>query len=224
MSDLSSLSDRVAACARRMERADDPETPLARLYALVAVRLLRYAETITRHRDDAEDAVQAAMLRVAARPRQLARADEPFAWLMRVLRNEALMIVRRRGTRKIVPLEPGLPQETAVDPRHQLDADEIRWNVRQAILELPEEQKDVVVLKMWEQMTFAAIAVVLDIPADTAASRYRYALQKLSRQLSELAPLTRQRDAVRAQSARQKQSPPAEAVPFLPARNPRNNR
>ncbi|HEY0256091.1 MAG TPA: sigma-70 family RNA polymerase sigma factor, partial [Candidatus Methylacidiphilales bacterium] len=53
---------------------------------------------------------------------------------------------------------------------------------------LPAEQKAVVVLKIWEEMTFAEIAEVLEISANTAASRYRYALDKLR---DELRPLHR---------------------------------
>ena len=44
---------------------------------------------------------------------------------------------------------------------------------------LPPEQRAVVHLKIWEELTFREIAAVLNIPADTAASRYRYALDKL---------------------------------------------
>ncbi len=48
-----------------------------------------------------------------------------------------------------------------------------------ALEALPAEQKAVLVLKVWEGLTFAEIAEVLDISANTAASRYRYALDKL---------------------------------------------
>ena len=53
---------------------------------------------------------------------------------------------------------------------------------------LPPEQKAVVVLKVWEEMTFAEIAAVLDISANTAASRYRYGLDKLR---ADLRPLSK---------------------------------
>ena len=52
-------------------------------------------------------------------------------------------------------------------------------NAAAALASLPEEQRAVIHLKIWENLTFARIAVVLDIPANTAASRYRYALEKL---------------------------------------------
>ena len=52
-----------------------------------------------------------------------------------------------------------------------------------AIRSLPVEQSEVVVLKIWEELTFSQIAGVLGLPAATAASRYRYAMQKLAGEL-----------------------------------------
>jgi len=51
---------------------------------------------------------------------------------------------------------------------------------------LPPEQRAVVHLKLWEEMTFEQIAATLDIPANTAASRYRYAIDKLRHRLRPL--------------------------------------
>jgi RNA polymerase sigma-70 factor (ECF subfamily) len=51
--------------------------------------------------------------------------------------------------------------------------------VSTALSILPEEQRAVVHLKIWEEQTFGEIAETLGIPANTAASRYRYALDKL---------------------------------------------
>ena len=55
--------------------------------------------------------------------------------------------------------------------------------VRRALGKLPPPQAEVVVLKIWEEMTFAEIGEVLGQSPNTAASRYRYALQKLSQHL-----------------------------------------
>jgi RNA polymerase sigma-70 factor (ECF subfamily) len=48
---------------------------------------------------------------------------------------------------------------------------------------LPPEQREVLHLKVYEQMTFAQIATALNIPPNTAASRYRYAMDKLRKAL-----------------------------------------
>jgi RNA polymerase sigma-70 factor (ECF subfamily) len=55
-----------------------------------------------------------------------------------------------------------------------------------ALGELPVEQRAVVHLKLWEGLTFEAIAGLLEIPLNTAASRYRYGLDKLRERLRPL--------------------------------------
>ena len=52
--------------------------------------------------------------------------------------------------------------------------------------ELPPEQREVVHLKLWEGLTFEEIAAALEIPPNTAASRYRYGLDKLRELLRPL--------------------------------------
>ena len=66
---------------------------------------------------------------------------------------------------------------------------EVHCYVRRALGKLPPSQAEVVVLKIWEEMTFAEIGEVLGQSPNTAASRYRYALQKLSQTLHTLAEI-----------------------------------
>jgi RNA polymerase sigma factor (sigma-70 family) len=58
--------------------------------------------------------------------------------------------------------------------------------VRVAMADLPAEQGEVLVLKLWEGLTFAEIAEVVEAPPNTVASRYRYALDKLAPRLRGL--------------------------------------
>jgi RNA polymerase sigma-70 factor (ECF subfamily) len=51
---------------------------------------------------------------------------------------------------------------------------------------LPAEQREVLLLHVWGDLTFREIAEILDLPANTVASRYRYALAKLRRVLTPL--------------------------------------
>jgi RNA polymerase sigma-70 factor (ECF subfamily) len=57
--------------------------------------------------------------------------------------------------------------------------------VERALRELPPEQREVVVLRIWGEMTLAEVAAVLDVPANTVASRYRYALDRLRKVLNK---------------------------------------
>jgi len=177
---LARISREVAACARELGRGDG--AALARLYDVAAKRLLRYAETVTRNREDAEDAVQAALVRVAERPRYLANARHPWPYFLQMTRNEAIRIVEKKRPLRTI----SAPLEVASFDDPTIERDERNRRVREALNRLPPEQAEVVILKLWEQMTFLEIGVVLGESANTAASRYRYALLKLSRSLQKV--------------------------------------
>ena len=66
--------------------------------------------------------------------------------------------------------------------------DERRVQLEAAISRLPASQREVLVLKIWGGLTFEEIAVQLSIPANTAASRHRYALAAIKTELT--APCT----------------------------------
>jgi RNA polymerase sigma-70 factor (ECF subfamily) len=93
--------------------------------------------------------------------------------------------MRRRVTRdrtkegfaaEVMPFAP------VDDPDEQV----FRQELATALGELPEDQRAVVHLKLWEGLTFEEIASVLEIPPNTAASRYRYGLDKLRGRLRPL--------------------------------------
>ena len=66
------------------------------------------------------------------------------------------------------------------------DEQEFRRALAEALGELPPDQRAVVHLKLWEGLTFEQIADALEIPMNTAASRYRYGLDKLRDRLRPL--------------------------------------
>jgi RNA polymerase sigma-70 factor (ECF subfamily) len=103
----------------------------------------------------------------------LRRAADVKAYLFACVRNAALNDVRVRG-RNIELAEEGLAW---FDPPARDFAEE--EGLRRALMELPDEQRQVTVLHIWGELTFAQIAGLLEISANTAASRYRYALARL---------------------------------------------
>jgi RNA polymerase sigma-70 factor (ECF subfamily) len=113
---------------------------------------------------------------------------EERAFLIRLAHNTAIDLMRRRGTRQKYQDEFGLEMECVSPFAAAADPDEqaFRSALVQALDELPHEQRAVVHLKLWEGLTFGAVAEVLEIPLNTAASRYRYALDKLRERLRPL--------------------------------------
>jgi RNA polymerase sigma-70 factor (ECF subfamily) len=170
----------VQQCTDRL--VEDGVGALGLLFDLTSHRLVRFAVALTRHQQDAEDAVQAALVRVASRPRMLGSADCPWAYLLRMVRNEALLIIRRQHRSTPVNNLADLVTWCRVD---ELEREETYREVWSALRALPPEQAEVVVLKIWEEMTFSQIGRILDISPNTAASRYQYAMQKLAKRLSK---------------------------------------
>jgi RNA polymerase sigma-70 factor (ECF subfamily) len=168
------FSERVRQAAVRI--AESREAALSGLFDLTALRLVRFATTITRNQHDAEDALQIALVRVASNPNYLVRADRPWSYLLKMVRNESLVILRRKKRWSLLGNLSDLLTQSRVDERQYESSHLEVWR---ALRTLPTEQSEVVVLKIWEEMTFAQIAELLEISPATVASRYRYALEKL---------------------------------------------
>jgi RNA polymerase sigma-70 factor (ECF subfamily) len=179
MAQPTEFSSRLRTCIDRLSVAG--VDALGSLFDLTSQRLVRFAVALTRNQHDAEDAVQTALVRVAREPRLLAKANSPWAYLLRMVRNEALLIGRRR--QRCTP-SGDLADLVTLCRVDELEREETHRAVWRAIRGLPTEQAEVVVLKIWEEMTFAQIAEVLSASPNTVASRYQYAMSKLMRRLS----------------------------------------
>jgi RNA polymerase sigma-70 factor (ECF subfamily) len=160
---------------------------LGGLFDLTAQRLVRFAAAMARHQHDAEDAVQAALTRLAGQPRRLAGLDHPWPYLLRMVRNEVLAGVRRRQQSKAAGTLADLVTHCPVDEAEREESHQAVWT---ALRTLPPDQAEVVVLKIWEELTFAQIGEVLEISPNTAASRYKYGMARLTSRLA------RQREAL----------------------------
>lgn len=174
-------AEEIAGCASGLAQGDP--CALERLFDRAAPRLLRYGLTLVRRREDAEDAVQAALVRLAKSPQALGAVQFPWAYLLRMVRNEALRILARR--RPVLALWDDLAGR--VMGPNAVELAERDAEVQGALRRLPADQAEVVVLKIWEGMTFQEIADVTGESLNTVASRYRYALTKLQSSLRRVA-------------------------------------
>ena len=130
---------------------------------------------------DAEDIVQEAFIRFW---RSRERVSEPTGYLFACVKHVALDW--QRGRRRQVRREAGVARPESesmfVAP---IEQDERRSAIEAALRSLPENQAEVLVLRIWGELTFPQIAAALGTPENTAASRYRYALARLREQLAE---------------------------------------
>jgi RNA polymerase sigma-70 factor (ECF subfamily) len=155
------------------------ETEIERLYDGHSQPLYAFLLNLTRDEADTRDLLQEIFVKLAREPKLLAGVRNERAFLIRLAHNAAIDLMRRRGvrdrTKENFAAENFSPFATASDPDENLFRDELS----EALAELPEEQRAVVHLKLWEGLTFEEIAAALDISPNTAASRYRYGIDKL---------------------------------------------
>ena len=161
-------------------------TEIERLYDAHAQPLFAFLLNFTRDESDTRDLIQEIFVKIAREPELLAGVREERAFLIRLAHNAAIDLIRRRGTRE--KTKENFAAETISPFAATNDPDEktFRAELAVALGELPEEQRAVVHLKLWGGLTFEQIAAALDIPPNTAASRYRYGLDKLRGRLRPL--------------------------------------
>lgn len=156
---------------------------LAALYDRHAAGLYHYAKAILREQEAAKDVLQEVFVKLAGSG--LPEVANEKAWLYRLAHNAAIDQLRRAATRKRhrETIRKGPPLQ--IEPEHK-DGEGIALLLEQALASLPPEQASVARLHLWQDLTFDQIAKVQDIPLNTAASRYRYAIAKLRELLKPL--------------------------------------
>src|SRR5437660_805707 len=152
---------------------------LERAYDEHAQALFSYLLNLSRDEQDTRDALQEVFVKLAKHPELLAQARDERALLIRLAHNMTIDLMRRRGARARSHGRFGAEQISPFAPSADPDEQAFRNNLGNALGDLPPEQRAVVHLKLWEGLTFEQIAEVLEIPPNTAASRYRYGLDKL---------------------------------------------
>ncbi|MDB5354676.1 MAG: polymerase sigma factor, sigma-70 family [Phycisphaerales bacterium] len=155
--------------------------PWRELLARHGPGLVLFARQWVSSATDAEDAVQDGFIRFW-QARSRARAD--VGYLYACVRTAAMDLSRsghRREKREAAFGAPARNSVPAFSPEHA----ELASAVEASLAKLPPEQREVIVMKIWGGLTFSQIARAAGIGVNTAASRYRYALERLERELSK---------------------------------------
>jgi len=141
--------------------------------AMYAVALWR-----TGSREDAEDAVQDALIRVTRSRRRLHRVERPLGYLLTVVHRVAGEIGRRRR-RERDSCAPFPELAFIRDPERDADA----ASACRRLAMLPDRQRVAVCLRLLLGLSFREIGTVTGVPTFTAASRFRLGLERLRRLL-----------------------------------------
>lgn len=151
----------------------------ASLYRRYRTRLHQYALSLVRSRMEAEDVIHDVFVGLAKQAGEGRAPRELSAYLYVSVRNRCLDRLRRRREQ---PLEEA-DLELVVAPAGDEERLRLRRALNRALLALPAEQAEVVVLRTWHDLEYSTIARMQGTSVNTALSRYQYGLAKLRKEL-----------------------------------------
>lgn len=144
--------------------------------------LYRYALALTCSVEDAQDAVQEVFTRISRQSKRFTEVRNVRAYLFSATRNAAYSVLR--GRMRSEALHDAICADIAnafAPESRQISATIIV--IRQIMAQLSIEQREVLVLKILNQMTFREIAQMVHASVNTVAGRYRYGTEKIRRAL-----------------------------------------
>jgi RNA polymerase sigma-70 factor (ECF subfamily) len=147
----------------------------------------RYARTLTRHHEDAEDLVQTALLRAYDRRSSFKAGQDLRAWLMAILHNVYIDGWRSRSAEedRITLWAEAMAAHAAPAQEHAAEL----GRIQRLFLDLPEEQRAAFHLVVIEGLSYDQAALVLEVPPGTVMSRLSRA--RASLRADEATPATR---------------------------------
>lgn len=164
----------------------DKSNWIIRLYEEESARLLLYGQALGLSKSEAEDALQETFLSLI---KLNAPPCQPVNYCLRSYRNHALNIKRNLWRRikheieSFIHYEPHCNGNWFYPAFFEEDDPSISEYITKALKSIPLEQREVIVLKIWHNLTFEEIGGVLNISPNTAAGRYRYGLAKIKKLL-----------------------------------------
>ncbi len=174
-------SDSIEKEIKELLRDDNPKA-LEIIYDYLGRKLYGYLLTILCSEEKAEDVMQNVFVKIAEKRNRIADVNNITGYIFKVARNEAMDYFRRQPKHhediskyeNILCLEEG--------HKNKVDEEEIR-EISKALEILPQKQREVISMKIFQDMTFEEVSRALKISQNTAASRYRYGIEKLRNKL-----------------------------------------
>ena len=160
------------------EKNEAVEIYLRSVYNEHSTVLYRYALALTCSVEDAQDAVQDVFIRITKRWQKFLDVRNVKAYLFKSTRNASYSILRGRKKCGVLHETICLDIANIFGPQNKPVSITI-MAIRKAMDELTIEQREVIVLKILNQMTFKEIGEMVGAPLNTVAGRYRYGIEKL---------------------------------------------
>ena len=161
---------------------DDPSA-LELIYDQFGKKIYVYLITLLRSEEKVKEVMQEVFVRIAEKRKKLLKVKDMESYIFILARNQAMQYLRNQPK----PMA-NIDQYENILSNHSgfpLLVEEERREIEQALISLPVEQKEIITLKVFEDLSFTEIAKRLRISRNTVWARYRYGMEKLRNKLKE---------------------------------------
>lgn len=145
--------------------------------------LLTFLQALLCAKHDAEDVLQTVFVRIVRKRHRLAGARCLDAYVYRIARNEAYRLI---SSRKRDQKAQGTTESWLIVSESNREPSDLAEQLQTALAQLPQPQREVIIMKIYRQKTFLEISRLLGLSQNTVASRYRYGIEKLQNLLGNL--------------------------------------
>jgi len=158
----------------------------SRIVELYGRRVYHAAYSFLHNMDDASDIVQEVFLRAYKNFSSFDANRALYPWLYRITRNLCINMVQRASRKETALPDEDLIAGTGRDPAAELLRSEELEELRGALVELPEKHREMIILKHFQDCSYAEMAEILDVPIGTVMSRLYAARSKLREKITEV--------------------------------------
>lgn len=172
------------------------EKAFERLFEIIGVRLFAFIMRYIGNFSQAEDVYQNVCIKVAMKAGTYSRKASAMAWIFQIARNTCIDVIRTKGRTPKVSIDGSasrqedaavieLEDKKTADPSDGPVRLELAKAIAAAVEKLPDEQREVFLLKEEGELSFEEISKIVGCGKETAKSRMRYALERLRNSLGQ---------------------------------------
>lgn len=150
------------------------------------VRLYWHIRRMVVSHDDADDVLQNTFIKVFKNLENFKGKSQLYTWLYRIATNESLTFLKKKARRLQISdeqLQTHLTDNLRSDP--YFDGDEVQEKLQNAINTLPQRQKQVFLLKYYEELPYNEISKILETTEGSLKASYHHAVKKITKYVTE---------------------------------------
>ncbi len=168
--------------AQIIKKDQDSQNALRQIYDAYHGYVFHLCLSILNHREDAEDVASDFFIRLWQKADTYVPGNGHRAWIGRIVHNMSIDYLRKKQKQQN---QISIEEQTEIEDPGAMNQVEENMQVTQILSTLPQDQREVVHLKVFGELTIDQISKILNIPVTTAAWRYRQGIKNLRKTIAK---------------------------------------